>query len=110
MATTRGGAVAGSSPGLGNSADPYHTSRDPKNTERRQAGDLLDALGITQESLAEATAESRAADAGIITPTVNVHGNPMNLTGPTENCSQPDYRNPVGRPEAPITKYNPMGC
>ncbi len=39
------------------------------------------------------------------------HGNPMNVgASATQWKEQSDYRKPVGRGEAPITKLNPMGC
>ncbi len=61
------------------------------------------------ESLAASTAESRAAhESGIHRA---FHGNPMNVgASATPWKEQADFRKPVGRAEAPITKYNPMGC
>ena len=89
-------------------ADIHATSRQNLETERQQVNDLV-ALGVTQESIAARTAEIHAADSGIIVAGHN--GNPMNVgASATQWKEQADYRKPTGRAEAPITKFNPMGC
>lgn len=80
--------------GVGVRPDSRHYSRKSLDTERQRAnwGTQGSPLGGTSADII------RAAP----------NGNPMSVSA-KQWKEQPDYRKPVGRAEAPITKLNPMG-